>query len=70
MHHQALIQLANEGTDPGKAKAAQALAKVAITSNPEIAFPGQRVSNSLFNNVYREKNTDEIQAFATKRNKA
>uniref|UniRef100_A0A8C9SPY6 Unc-45 myosin chaperone A n=1 Tax=Scleropages formosus TaxID=113540 RepID=A0A8C9SPY6_SCLFO len=39
----ALIPLASEGTDVGKTKAAQALAKIAITSNPEIAFPGERV---------------------------
>uniref|UniRef100_A0A8C1MQA5 Unc-45 myosin chaperone A n=1 Tax=Cyprinus carpio TaxID=7962 RepID=A0A8C1MQA5_CYPCA len=30
-------------TDRGKFKAAQALAKITITSNPEIAFPGERV---------------------------
>ncbi|XP_023673193.2 protein unc-45 homolog A [Paramormyrops kingsleyae] len=39
----ALIPLASEGTDVGKIKAAQSLAKIAITSNPEIAFPGERV---------------------------
>lgn len=39
----ALIPLATENTDAGKVKAAQALAKIAITSNPEIAFPGERV---------------------------
>ncbi len=32
------------GTPAGKIKAAQALAKIAITTNPENAFPGQRVS--------------------------
>lgn len=41
---QALIPLASENTDIGKIKAAQALAKITITSNPEIAFPGERVS--------------------------
>lgn len=40
---QALIPLATENTNVGKVKAAQALAKIAITSNPEIAFPGERV---------------------------
>lgn len=40
---QALLPLASESTDGGKIKAAQALAKIAITSNPEIAFPGERV---------------------------
>uniref|UniRef100_A0A673MH83 UNC-45/Cro1/She4 central domain-containing protein n=1 Tax=Sinocyclocheilus rhinocerous TaxID=307959 RepID=A0A673MH83_9TELE len=33
----------SESTDRGKIKAAQALAKITITSNPEIAFPGERV---------------------------
>jgi hypothetical protein len=32
-----------DGTPVGKTKAAQALAKIAITTNPENAFPGQRV---------------------------
>ncbi|MGH0186123.1 UNVERIFIED_CONTAM: hypothetical protein FKN15_020803 [Acipenser sinensis] len=39
----ALIPLATEGTDAGKTKAAQTLAKITITSNPEIAFPGERI---------------------------
>ncbi|XP_069758538.1 protein unc-45 homolog A-like [Narcine bancroftii] len=39
----ALLPLASEGTEVGKIKAAQALAKITITSNPEIAFPGERV---------------------------
>ncbi len=39
----ALIPLATEGTKLGKQKAAHALAKIAITNNPAIAFPGQRV---------------------------
>lgn len=39
----ALIPLALEGTKTGKYKASQALAKLAISCNPEIAFPGQRV---------------------------
>ena len=43
---QALIPLANENTDLGKAIASQALAKIAITTNPEIAFPGQRVNTT------------------------
>lgn len=40
---QALIPLALEGTDVGKVKAAHALAKIAAVSNPDIAFPGERV---------------------------
>ncbi|KAF7661136.1 hypothetical protein LDENG_00268900 [Lucifuga dentata] len=39
----ALIPLALEGTDAGKVKACHALAKIAAISNPEIAFPGERV---------------------------
>lgn len=43
-HTQALIPLALEGTEAGKVKASHALAKIASISNPEIAFPGERVS--------------------------
>ncbi|CAF1249948.1 unnamed protein product [Rotaria sp. Silwood1] len=39
----ALLPLALEGTSIGMTKATQALAKIAITTNPEIAFPGQRM---------------------------
>ncbi|XP_071755906.1 protein unc-45 homolog B [Centroberyx gerrardi] len=39
----ALIPLALEGTNAGKVKACHALAKIAAISNPEIAFPGERV---------------------------
>ncbi|XP_070619638.1 protein unc-45 homolog A [Erythrolamprus reginae] len=39
----ALIPLALEGTEVGQSKAAQALAKIAITTAPEMAFPGERV---------------------------
>ncbi|XP_059570442.1 protein unc-45 homolog A [Alligator mississippiensis] len=39
----ALIPLSLEGTEVGQAKAAQALAKIIITSNPEMAFPGERI---------------------------
>lgn len=37
-----LIQLALNGTEKGKRQAAQALSRIAITINPEVAFPGQR----------------------------
>uniref|UniRef100_A0A673MI89 UNC-45/Cro1/She4 central domain-containing protein n=1 Tax=Sinocyclocheilus rhinocerous TaxID=307959 RepID=A0A673MI89_9TELE len=43
MFSRALLPLVSESTDRGKIKAAQALAKITITSNPEIAFPGERV---------------------------
>ncbi len=38
----ALVGLALEGTDKGKRQAAQALARVGISQDPAIAFPGQR----------------------------
>lgn len=53
-HVQALIPLASDNTDVGKIKAGQALAKITITSNPEIAFPGERVrqiSKKIITNV-------------------
>lgn len=37
-----LLPLSLEGTDKGKKQAAQALARIGITINPEVAFPGQR----------------------------
>lgn len=37
-----LIPMALEGTNNGKKQAAQALARIGITINPEVAFPGQR----------------------------
>ena len=42
-----LIPLALDNTDAGKLKAAQALSKIAITNDPKIAFPGQRVSYDM-----------------------
>ncbi|NXS76692.1 UN45B protein, partial [Pandion haliaetus] len=39
----ALIPLAVEGTEVGKIKASHALAKIAAISNPDMAFPGERV---------------------------
>lgn len=40
----ALLDLAASGTKKGKTCAAQALSRIAISINPEVAFPGQRVS--------------------------
>lgn len=45
-----LLSLAKDCTVPGKLLAAQALARIGITINPEIAFPGQRVCSFLFYN--------------------
>ena len=39
----ALLPLALDGTDKGKKQASQALARLGITINPEVAFPGQRI---------------------------
>lgn len=39
----ALIPLTSTGTAVGQTRASQALAKIAISINPELAFPGQRV---------------------------
>uniref|UniRef100_UPI00358F9374 protein unc-45 homolog B-like n=1 Tax=Myxine glutinosa TaxID=7769 RepID=UPI00358F9374 len=39
----ALIPLALEGTDEGKIKAAQALARLAVNSNPQIVFHGEMI---------------------------
>ncbi|XP_046608289.1 protein unc-45 homolog B [Neodiprion virginianus] len=39
----ALLPMALEGTAKGKKQAAQALARIGITINPEVAFPGQRI---------------------------
>jgi hypothetical protein len=39
-----LVKLADQNTDKGKIKAAHALALLAITSNPTLAFPGQRAA--------------------------
>lgn len=37
-----LMSLALKGTEKGKRQASQALARIGITMNPEVAFPGQR----------------------------
>ncbi|OAD61880.1 Protein unc-45 like protein B [Eufriesea mexicana] len=39
----ALLPLALDGTCKGKKQASQALARLGITINPEVAFPGQRI---------------------------
>ncbi|CAG9831368.1 unnamed protein product [Diabrotica balteata] len=53
----ALLPLALNGTDKGKRQAAQALARIGITMNPEIAFPGQRsleVIRPLLNSLHQD----------------
>lgn len=54
----ALIPLALEGSEVGKTKASQALAKIAISINPELAFPGQRsleLIRPLIRNLHPDK---------------
>ena len=43
----ALVGLALEGTEKGKRQAAQGLARIGISQDPSIAFPGQRVSSKI-----------------------
>lgn len=38
----ALLPMCFDGTDKGKRQAAQALSRIGITINPDVAFPGQR----------------------------
>ncbi len=40
--------MALDGTNKGMRQAAQALARIGITQDPAIAFPGQRVRKPLF----------------------
>lgn len=53
----ALLPLCFEGTEKGKRQAAQALSRLAITINPEVAFPGQRsleVIRPLLNQMHAD----------------
>lgn len=52
-----LLPLCSEGTQKGKRCAAQAVARIAITSNPAIAFPGQRVSFHVIQDLQPAKAT-------------
>nr|CAD7464165.1 unnamed protein product [Timema tahoe] len=45
-----LLPMALEGTDKGKKQASQALARIGITINPEVAFPGQRCLEATLEN--------------------
>ncbi|CAG0925763.1 unnamed protein product, partial [Notodromas monacha] len=52
-----LIPMALEGTVKGKRQAIQAIARIGITINPEVAFPGQRsceVVRPLLKNLHVE----------------
>ncbi|EDW59784.1 protein unc-45 homolog B [Drosophila virilis] len=53
----ALLRMALEGTEKGKRHASQALARIGITINPEVAFSGQRsldVIRPLLNLLYQD----------------
>ncbi|KAF2897166.1 hypothetical protein ILUMI_09010 [Ignelater luminosus] len=57
-----LIKLALDGTDKGKRHAGQALSRIGITINPEVAFPGQRsfeVIRPLVNQLHQDYNALE-----------
>lgn len=62
---QALIPLALEGTEAGKVKASHALAKIASISNPEIAFPGERVRHetvvALLISIHKDCEEKEVE---------
>lgn len=52
-----LLKLALEGTEKGKRQASQALARIGITINPEVAFAGQRahdVIRPLLNSLHQD----------------
>lgn len=57
----ALLNLAQVGTAKGTVCAAQALARIASTINPEVAFSGQRVSRNylLFANSISLSNSNQ-----------
>lgn len=53
----ALLPMCFEGTEKGKRQAAQALSRIGITINPDVAFPGQRhleVIRPLLNQLHIE----------------
>ncbi|XP_075145406.1 unc-45 myosin chaperone [Haematobia irritans] len=57
-----LLKLALEGTDKGKRHSSQALARIGITINPEVAFAGQRsfdVIRPLLNSLHQDCNALE-----------
>ncbi|XP_059619521.1 protein unc-45 homolog B [Phlebotomus argentipes] len=53
----ALLPMALQGTDKGKRQAAQALSRIGISINPEVAFPGQRsleIVRPLLNQLHQD----------------
>ena len=59
----ALIKLARSNTEVGKCKAAQAISKIAITMNPQLAFPGERVLETISPLVRLLKSEQQLQQF-------
>jgi len=59
----ALLRLANEGTQKGKDIASQALAKIAITMDPNIAFKGERAAEMVRPLLRLLKSEDGLQNF-------
>lgn len=59
----ALLPLTNTNTSKGKLLAAQALAKIAITSDPRLAFPGQRALEVIRPLVQLLKSEQGLQQF-------
>ncbi|KAL1454071.1 hypothetical protein WDU94_010360 [Cyamophila willieti] len=57
----ALIHLAHNGTLKGKRQAAQALARLGITLNPEVAFPGERSLERQ--RILKEKGFSAIESY-------
>lgn len=70
----ALIPLALEGSDKGKTQASNALAKLAISINPELAFPGQRsleIIRPLIRNLHPDNtNVEHFEALMALTNMA
>jgi len=59
----ALVGLFGKNTDKGKLKAAQALAKIAITADPKLAFAGQRAAELVRPLVFMLKSDKPLHNF-------
>ena len=59
----ALIILARSNTEVGRVKAAQAISKILITTNPQLAFPGERVLETVSPLVRLLKSERQLQQF-------
>jgi hypothetical protein len=52
-NYQALLLLADKNTEKGMDQAVQALAKIAISLDPEVAFPGHKVGTIFIGKLYK-----------------